>query len=540
MTFDPATAALRLGTGAAACTLLTLLGCATRLWNLHHPQTPVYDETHVGRFLNWYHDRAFFFDVHGPLSKLLMYWTATMLGFEGRASCPYEDTQPFAADCSLAAQRLLPALCGACMIPLTFATCCAMRLHPLAAMLCSWLVLVDTLWLGLSRLHLNDMVQMVFIASTHLLAIYSCETPRVAAAGERSLLATTGLLAATGMCLGCALQCKYAMALTTLAWLGLQNLAFLAHHWVRWRDLSSLVGQAALRGLLLLGLPLLLHLSLFALHLAYLPNTGNGDGYMSEAFQSTLIGNKHHGPTAAAATAATATTAAHSSLPPSFLSLVWEHSQAQFFYNRNMAIMFPRGSHPFDSAWHSWPLARRGVYFNLVRDWHSLAATVSKPQTLGFFLHPNPYIALTTSALVALSLLYLAALVICLPWMLCTRGSAAVGRLARDCWPGEVGSLAVAYLLHWLPYATQERQTFLFYYLPAYYFAILLSGRAWHATACAWLRPHVAAAATIAVGAVFGHTSWLLAPLAFASPTHVDEWTAALRLASTEVRSGLR
>ena len=106
-----------------------------RLYNLHEPQTPVYDETHVGRFLNWYHERAFFFDVvcapralheshacargmrppathttapgrlqHGPLSKLMMHWTATRLGFAGRASCPYESSAPYAARCELAPQ----------------------------------------------------------------------------------------------------------------------------------------------------------------------------------------------------------------------------------------------------------------------------------------------------------------------------------------------------------------------------------------------------------------------------------------------------
>ena len=42
---------------------LTMAACVTRLWRLHHPATPVYDETHVGRFLGWYHERAFFFDV---------------------------------------------------------------------------------------------------------------------------------------------------------------------------------------------------------------------------------------------------------------------------------------------------------------------------------------------------------------------------------------------------------------------------------------------------------------------------------------------
>ena len=79
--------------------LLTLLACITRLALLDHPATPVYDETHVGRFLGWYSSGEFFFDVHPPLSKLLMFWCARALGYRGAASCPYESTEPFAAAC---------------------------------------------------------------------------------------------------------------------------------------------------------------------------------------------------------------------------------------------------------------------------------------------------------------------------------------------------------------------------------------------------------------------------------------------------------
>ena len=39
--------------GAFAAVAATFLACASRLWRLEHPRTPVYDETHVGRFLNW-------------------------------------------------------------------------------------------------------------------------------------------------------------------------------------------------------------------------------------------------------------------------------------------------------------------------------------------------------------------------------------------------------------------------------------------------------------------------------------------------------
>ena len=106
--------------------------------------------------------------------------------------------------------------------------------------------------------------------------------------------------------------------------------------------------------------------------------------------------------------------------------------------------------------------------------------------------------------------------------------------LAASLRPGGSGSLVLAYLLHWLPYATQDRQTFLLYYLPAYYFAILLLGRAWHECVCAFVRPPIALCATLALGGAAAHVSWQLAPLAYGAPVRLHEWTSALRLASTE------
>ena len=546
-----ARSSVRLDGGATIIFALTLAACASRLFSLHEPATPVYDETHVGRFLNWYHERAFFFDVHGPLAKLLMYWTATALGFDGRATCPYESTTPYAAVCTLAPQRLVPALCGACMVPLTFATCSAMHLHPFAALLCSYLVLVDTLWIGVSRIHLNDMVLMLFIAATHLFALRAClpppppllkphdTKPDDSSDGEAKQshpnnddadldTSTRGsealALCATGFALGCALQSKYAMALTTLAWLGLQNIMTLCEVAASGAGLGVLFAQAVRRGVLLLGIPVALHLSLLAVHLAYLPKTGNGDNYLSERFQSTLAGSKHE--------------ARFADEAPSFLELAMEHLRAQFWYNRNMAILFPRGSHPFDTPWYTWPLAARGIYFSLVADWQSLARDVGAKHSFGIFLHPNPMIVLTTTGAVAVAVAFMLARTTAALLAPKSVGEesrlAALGRLARTMRPGATGSLLVAYLLHWLPYATQDRQTFLVYYLPAYYFAILIFGRVWHAAVCTYLRPTVAALLSVGLAAWLGRVAWQLMPIAYGSSVRLHEWTDALRLASTE------
>ena len=83
------------------------------------------------------------------------------------------------------------------------------------------------------------------------------------------------------------------MALTTLGWLGLQNLWLLGKLAAQRRGMRAVVLQAAARGMLLLGLPLLLHVLLLRLHLAHLPRSGNGDAYMSPQFQATLEGSRY-------------------------------------------------------------------------------------------------------------------------------------------------------------------------------------------------------------------------------------------------------
>eukprot|EP00316_Scyphosphaera_apsteinii_P023393 CAMPEP_0119344792 /NCGR_PEP_ID=MMETSP1333-20130426/107152_1 /TAXON_ID=418940 /ORGANISM="Scyphosphaera apsteinii, Strain RCC1455" /LENGTH=567 /DNA_ID=CAMNT_0007357239 /DNA_START=128 /DNA_END=1831 /DNA_ORIENTATION=- len=560
-----------------------MLGCVTRLYGLDHPNTPVYDETHVGRFLNWYTERAFFFDVHPPLAKLLMLWVGTALGFQGRDSCAFDESH---APCDMAALRLVPALCGAAMLPVVVVTGCAMKLDIRAAILAGWLLLIDPLWIGLSRIALNDMVQMLFIALTHFFALHACSMGTHSTANARPTsesmrvslsIGDVAILAATGTSLGCALQCKYAMALTTVAWLGIQNLTFLVeliHHRC---GVRTLLLQAACRGLLLLGVPLLLHLLFFCLHLQYLPNSGNGDGYMSERFQATLNGSRFE------------------SLVAPDLHLGWfgklrEHAIAQLSYNRNMAILFPQGSHQFDSRWYTWPLAWRGVYFTLTKDWTGVASSPTGRHVLGMYIQPSPVIVLlTTFAALACAIgLCYAALRLALFSLCPSRGSAAAKRCSaipertasqtaisapasppdtspssaaapasvcafgttrasnrqRQLFvhfrPGGVGSLLLAYVVHLLPYATQQRQTFVLYYLPAYYFAILLTARVWHTAACV---PWSAPLRNVLIGAlcfVTGYFSFRISAIAYAAPTTVWQWNQMLQDASTEcwVESG--
>tara|TARA_B110001452_G_scaffold265874_1_gene271421 strand:+ start:1329 stop:1907 length:579 start_codon:yes stop_codon:yes gene_type:complete len=172
-----------------------------------------------------------------------------------------------------------------------------------------------------------------------------------------------------------------------------------------------------------------------------------------------------------------------------------------------------------------------------VRDWGDIVRHVEERRVWGFFLHPNPAISLLTTATAAIVAATAAAVLltaVCACPLRLRFGSAAIRAAALSLRSGGPGSLLVAYLIHWLPYLTQERQTFLLYYLPAYYFAILLTARTWHDVVCCQLPDALAAVLTLLLCSATGVVSWRLLPICFASKVNLHEWAASLRLASTE------
>jgi dolichyl-phosphate-mannose--protein O-mannosyl transferase len=45
----------------------------TRHFMLYYPESPVFDETHFGGFINQYLAGTYFFDIHPPLAKLILF-----------------------------------------------------------------------------------------------------------------------------------------------------------------------------------------------------------------------------------------------------------------------------------------------------------------------------------------------------------------------------------------------------------------------------------------------------------------------------------
>jgi dolichyl-phosphate-mannose--protein O-mannosyl transferase len=49
-----------------------------RIFNIHFPESLVFDEIHFTSFIQKYHQNKFFFDIHPPFAKLLLYFFSVL------------------------------------------------------------------------------------------------------------------------------------------------------------------------------------------------------------------------------------------------------------------------------------------------------------------------------------------------------------------------------------------------------------------------------------------------------------------------------
>jgi dolichyl-phosphate-mannose-protein mannosyltransferase len=57
--------------------VLTFVSFWTRIYRIEFPEEVVFDELYFGGFTNKYIKRTFFFDIHPPLAKLIIYSMAS-------------------------------------------------------------------------------------------------------------------------------------------------------------------------------------------------------------------------------------------------------------------------------------------------------------------------------------------------------------------------------------------------------------------------------------------------------------------------------
>lgn len=65
------------------CAVLTILALVVRFWGINYPDQVVFDEVHFGAFAGQYIRREYYFDVHPPLTKMLIALAGYLTGFDG-------------------------------------------------------------------------------------------------------------------------------------------------------------------------------------------------------------------------------------------------------------------------------------------------------------------------------------------------------------------------------------------------------------------------------------------------------------------------
>jgi dolichyl-phosphate-mannose-protein mannosyltransferase len=375
--------------------VLTFLAAVTRLSAITHPHAIVFDEVYFREFALHYLDGTYFFDIHPPLGKLLLAGWAKLFG----VSATVHSTDP------VVVLRLLPALAGTVLVAVFYQLLRELTASRKVATFGAALLLLDNAILVESRLILTDSMLLLFGvgALTCYLASRRCT-------GRAHWILLTASAALAGM----AVSTKW-NGLTALGLIGLVWLAQTLRQRVSWR---RALPQAAI----LLLVPALLYVSVFAIHFQLLTHSGPGDAFMSQQFQSTLVGNASYNPSASM------------SFPDRFIELNKAMNGAENSLNNS--------HHPYSSSWVSWPVLKRPVYY-----W-----TAGKEY---IYLQGNPVI-----------------------WwgLLVGVVAVAVGWLRRpELFARRRGALAllgVGWVVNYLPFATIQRPLFLYHYFFAFMFCI--------------------------------------------------------------------
>jgi len=386
--------------------VLTALALLTRLWQLGVPHALVFDELYFRQFASDYLSGHFFFDIHPPFVKLLFAGIGMLFRL---TAAQVQSGTP--GDVIL---RTLPALAGAALVPLMYVIMRQLGLGRRMAAFGALLVLADNALLVESRFVLMDSLLLLFGMGAFSAYLY---LRRITGNWRWLWVVVVAVL------LGMLVSTKW----TGLAIAGLLFATWMIDSVVRRTPWQRIVGE----GVLALLIMATIYICSFAVSFALLTHSGDGDAFMSQRFQSTLVGSKYYDPNV------------HMSLWEKIVELNSEMYTAQ--------SSLEGVTHPYSTKWYSWPFEIRGVYY-----WEG--ATLSNGAQGNIYLLGNPAV-----------------------WWLSTIGmfAALVVWLTKPAWLGrrhkQIAFLLTGYALNFVPFAFIDRPMFLYHYLFALLFAIMLT-----------------------------------------------------------------
>lgn len=268
--------------------LLTLLALFVRLFRIYQPSSVVFDEVHFGGFASKYIKGKFFMDVHPPLAKLLLTLAGYAAGFDGNFDFKEIGKDYVEPGVPYVAMRLLPAICGVLTVPTMFLTLKSFGCKTFTAVMGATLVIFENALVTQSRLILLDSPLIIFTAMTALSWVSFQNQHELGPANEFTP-SWWFWLASSGLCLGATVSVKW-VGLFTIAWVGSITALQL---WVLLGDTKHVTMRRWFKHLFarifcLIVIPVAFYMAMFGIHFLCLVNPGDGDGFMSSEFQSTL------------------------------------------------------------------------------------------------------------------------------------------------------------------------------------------------------------------------------------------------------------
>ncbi|KAK1730146.1 hypothetical protein CaCOL14_007957 [Colletotrichum acutatum] len=267
---------------------LTILAAIVRLFRIYQPTSVVFDEVHFGGFASKYIKGKFFMDVHPPLAKMLIALTGWLAGFNGDFDFKDIGKDYLEPGVPYVAMRMFPAICGILLAPLMFLTLKTTGCRTTTALMGSSLIIFENGLLTQARLILLDSPLMVATAFTAL-SFQSFTNQHEQGPEKAFQLSWWFWLLMTGLGLGTTVSIKW-VGLFTIAWVGSLTLVQL---WVLLGDTKNVTPRIwakhfMARAFALVIIPVGFYMAMFAIHFLCLVNPGDGDGFMSSEFQSTL------------------------------------------------------------------------------------------------------------------------------------------------------------------------------------------------------------------------------------------------------------
>ncbi|RUS19622.1 Dolichyl-phosphate-mannose-protein mannosyltransferase-domain-containing protein [Endogone sp. FLAS-F59071] len=295
---------------------ITVIACFVRLWKLNQPSSVVgfyrhfsiravadriggctsrsslshttnrFDEVHFGGFASKYIRGKFFMDVHPPLAKMLIALAAKLAGFNGQFDFKEIGMDYIEPKVPYISMRFLTGVMGVLVVPTGYLTIRAAGHSIASAVVAAFLLTFENGLITNNRLILLDSPLLFFTAATGLMWMNFHNQQN-----KPFRFWWWVWLTMTGVGLGLTVSCKW-VGLFTIATIGTSTIKNL---WDLLGDLRVSIEQLTrhfmARALCLILVPLIIYIFMFQIHFMILPNSGDGDGFMSSEFQQTLGGH---------------------------------------------------------------------------------------------------------------------------------------------------------------------------------------------------------------------------------------------------------